>query len=354
MTAGVATMSGCLGRAPACGDGDVAVVFEPQVSGWYVSYPAPESADVTNAVGGGPARRLARLAREDGYTAEYQLVDGIGRYDDYEWQVALYGDVDRSAVEGLVAEADLPENTKISENAGSTLRSSVLRWPWAPGLLEGRAGYLKANAGTVDVALPRFGPASKKVVSLSESAPEDATGWIADVLAGRSVLSVELRHVPDDDNPLNEYRASNYSMSDGSESEGEFHYRKRNVALHPDGTVETGVFIGALLDTIYRPGRDDSLAFVEQARLRVTLDGDVVEERPLADAERYYLEAYAAYIEEGDIGDDESPEPPRLRLTTLDGRAALRAATLLRWPTDVRFEVTAERCAGGSRRVAAA
>lgn len=347
---GTVALSGCLGGAPDCSDEDVTVVFRPRVRGWYVSYPAPEEADVGNEIGGAPAREFVRLARDEGYTAEYDLIEDLGRYDDdHEWQIELYADVDRSAVDTLVEEADLPRETDVSENSGSTLRSSVLRWPWAPGLMEGRSGYLEGHAGAVDVSLPEFGPASKKIASLAESAPEDATAWIAQALSGRSVLTVELLDVPDDDNPLNEYRASNYAPPEESDGEGEFRHGKRNVSLHPDGTVDTGVFLQSMLKTIYRPGRDDSLAFLDRAHLRITLDDDVVEERPLADDERSYLEAYSQYIEEGDIGDDERPEAPRLRLTTIDGRQALRAATLLRWPTDVRFDVTTDRCSTEGR-----
>ena len=342
LAAGCLSLSGCVGRVDC--SSDAAVVFRSQLHGWYVDYPARAGLFGFGSENGeAPARRLARLARQEGYVTEYYFSEDLGRGNDDSWQVELYGTLDRETVERLVRAAEMPEGTEISEREETISRGSGLKWPWAPGLLEARAKFLEANAPTVGVRLPPFGPASEGVVTLSEPADEETTAWIRDVLSSRSMLTVELLGVPRNDNPLNDYRWANYSDPEEAGEKGEFTHDNGDVAIRADGAVETGVFVETVLDTIYRPGLEDNLAFVDRARLRVTLNGEVVETRPLDGPERAYLEAYDEMIR-SESWDSDPPEAPDLRLTTLEGREALRAATLLRWPTDVRFGVSTTRC----------
>lgn len=343
----LAALSGCLGvggGGPGCAD-DVRVVLRSRLRGWYVSYPATTGLfDVDGEERGGPAARLVRRAEAAGYTAEYYYAEDYGRGNDDEWQVELYGELDRSTVERLVAEADMPDATEISERSGALSRGSELKWPWSPGLLEGRAAFLAENAPTVGVRVPAFGPTGDRAVALRNVPDAETLAWLRSVLSGRGVLRVAIGNVPEDDDPLTESAMSNYHAPRGDDP----YFSNDGATLHEDGTVDTGLYVEPLLKTVYRPGRaGDDLPYLERARLRVSLDGRIVSTRPLNDAERSYLRAYRDYIDAGDL-DEEAPSPPDLRLTSVDGRTALRAATLLAYPEDARFGVEVEYCGDGT------
>lgn len=342
---GVVASSGCLGRGggrPSCADEGVSVVLRSRLRGWYVSYPATTGLfDVDGESRDGPARRLTRRARNAGYTVEYYFAEDYGRGNDDEWQVELYGELDRTAVERLVVAADMPDATEISERTAALSRGSELKWPWSPGLLDGRAAYLAENAATVGVAPPSFGATSSDAVTLIEVPDDETLAWLQSVLSGRGLLRVAIENVPEDDNPLTDEVVSNYhSGSDGDDS----YFSNDGAALRADGTVDTGLYVEPLLKTVYRPAREDDLPYLDRARLRISLDGRLVSTRPLNGPERSYLRAYRDFIDAEDTMDRERPEPPDLQLTSVDARTALRAATLLEYPEDARFGVTVERC----------
>lgn len=342
----LAALSGCLGvrgREPGCAD-DVSLVLRSRLRGWYVSYPATTGLfDVDGEERDGPAARLASRAEAAGYTAEYYYAEDFGRGNDDEWQVELYGELDRSTVERLVEEADMPDATEISEQSGALSRGSELKWPWSPGLLEARAEFLAEHAPTVGVRLPRFGPTGDRAVALRTVPDAETLAWLRSVLSGRGILRVAIRNVPEDDNPLTESVLSNYHAPRDDDP----YFSNDGVTLHEGGTVDTGIYVEPLLKTVYRPRREDDLPYLERARIRVSLDGRIVSTRPLNDAERSYLRAYRDYIDEGDL-DAEAPSPPDLRLTSVGGRTALRAATLLAYPEDARFGVEVEYCGDGT------
>lgn len=343
--AAAGTLAGCIGLPPDCEDG--AVVYRSLLRGWYVDYPVNDGAfgfgtDRTGA----PARRLAELARERGYTAEHYFSEDLGRGDDDEYQVELYGDLDRATVGELVDSAGMPSDTEIAERSVSLSRGSELKWPWAPGLIEGRAAFLAEHAPCVGVDLPPLGPTGPKTVTLAERADPKTERAIQSVLSSRSILTVELLNVPREDppNPLNDYRVANYRPPTGEDEEGAFAHDRGDVSLAADGTVETGLYYESMLDAVYRPRLERDLRYMDDARLRVALNGTEVEDRGLNADEREFLTAYRDFIAADDTFDREPPEAPRLSLLTLSGWGALRTATLLRWPTAVRFGVGIERC----------
>lgn len=347
--AGVVASSGCLGfggNEPSCADDGTSLVLRSRLRGWYVSYPATTGLfDVDGEDRDGPAKRLARVARDAGYTVEYYFAEDYGRGNDDEWQVELYGELNRATVERLVDEADMPDATTISERTATLSRGSELKWPWSPGLLDGRTAFLVEHAATVGVDLPSVGATSSDAVALTELPDDETLAWLTSVLSGRGVLRVAIENVPEDDNPLTDEVVSNYhSGSDGNDS----YFSTDEVTLRADGTVDTGLYVEPLLKTVYRPAREDDLPYLEQARLRISLDGRLISTRPLNHPERSYLRAYRDYIAAEDTMDRERPEPPDLQLTELDARTALRTATLLEYPEDARFGVTAERCGTGT------
>jgi hypothetical protein len=340
-------LAGCLGRdAPGC-DGDVSVVFRSSLTGWYVSYPATTGLfDLDGEDREGPAERLAALAREAGYTAEYYFSEDYGRGDDDSWQVELHGDLGRATVDRLVSAAEMPPRTDVTRRTVTLSRGSELRWPWTPGLLDGRAGFLAEAAPRVGVSLPSFGPTDNRTVTLTERPDGPVLAWLRRTLSGRGMLRLEIRNVPEDDNPLTDEVVWNYGdpYDEGTPTPGGGSFRTDPVELTAEGVVRTGLYVEPLLKTVYRPGREDDLPYIEQARIAMSLDGRRLTERPFTDREKRYLRAYRDYIDAEDTGDRTRPDPPDLRLVSLGPREALRTAALLSYPEDARFGVTVERC----------
>lgn len=340
---GIAGVGGCLGVGqpePRCAADGVEIVLESQLRGWYVDYPATTGLfDVDGQDRKGPARRLAALAKSEGYTVEYYYSEDARGTDD-EWQIELYGELDRTTVEDLVARADMPTETDISEQIGTLNRGSELRAPWSPGLLDGRATYLADNSSTVDVSIPSLGPANSKAVTLTETPDEATLSWLQSTLSGRGILRVRYLNISDDDSVLTENQFSNYNVA---KREGEDPYfTDTSVRLRQDGAVVVDIRMEDFLETLWRPRREDNVWRLDEARIGISLDGRRIAERPLTTAERDYVRDFDASV--GFDEDRERPTAPPLVVDSLDPRTALRTATLLKYPEDARFGVEVRGC----------
>lgn len=333
------SLSGCSSLPNVGGDGSPcannSALLSPALVGWRLTFLGEQTAENQKI-----ATRIASTAQERGHPATMQyLPTYLTQADDSIWEVMVYGrGVGRAEVRTILQEAEIERRIETTPNEAVEIPDGSS----SGGLLGGKPDIISARAKiyndarkTVRAGVPKAVNPSSDGIYLKQTPSDETLGYLQQVFASRSYLTVEVTAGDQ------YYRDANYNNPTYTAQEG-WRHAPGDVSIKNTGVVNTGLTSSEALRAMYPPaasGRGDLK--LDEGRIRLSLNGVPLElRRPTVEEERYLIN-YFKYTE-GEL--NSPPSAPALRFTTLDDQTAVLAAVLLSHPTDVRFGLKPKSC----------